>query len=692
MTQRISLARLYAVLVTISLFAALFPLAALPAYAAEGTLRLTVMADPDPLSEEVGEYLSLSYAGTEQIDITGWEIQDKVGRIHVIGSFSLSDSDSYTACRETDTALNGGIACDEDWGGENLRNSSETVTIFTADGTEVVTTGDFNAEPGQEFSVSESYNDNTDTEVVTATASLSVNPTSLEVAADTRVNFVASVTAEDGFDGENTVVSVSDATAGGVFYEGRIDGACNSETADSNNEFNIGNQKGICYSNTVAGTYALTVSLLTATGGEVVGEPVEITVIVAAVDTSDSDSDTDTDDGSATSTEDTATSTEDEGNDTSTDTEGSDDSTDSDTQDAGTTDPCEFEGHKYDEAGNPLSDWEIGLIKVVFYEGQSDVYTISTDLTDNDGFFCLRWTNDWSPAYDPSIYPNGYEFEYRIYEAMQTDWEFVSAEHGPDFTDLTVATEGELKITDSEAHVRVGEVNGVVRNDAQYHVDFYNRNTSTSTESSTTTDSGSVSTGGGSGGGSDDEAAVFEPLTLTSTCRVADGGMTFTVSNTNDSSVDASYEVLGTTDTATVTVAANTDTTFTTVQTTDTGSTTLSYTVATTTYAVTAVAVTTGCVEVSGSTGGGGGGGGGTRTGSRNQDLDSASPAPIVAGVSDSAPKGQVLGDQVSVVPFGGANAGAGGTSAAIPAAGTVVFLALITAIMAGFRRTQVNE
>lgn len=70
------------------------------------------------------------------------------------------------------------------------------------------------------------------------------------------------------------------------------------------------------------------------------------------------------------------------------------------------------------------------------------------------------------------------------------------------------------------------------------------------------------------------------------------------------------------------------------------------------------------CSVTVNTTGGGGGGGGGRRN---NDDGE-------VAGDSSSRPKGQVLGEQVSVVPLGAADAGAGGTApVALPSFGLTV-------------------
>lgn len=53
----------------------------------------------------------------------------------------------------------------------------------------------------------------------------------------------------------------------------------------------------------------------------------------------------------------------------------------------------------------------------------------------------------------------------------------------------------------------------------------------------------------------------------------------------------------------------------------------------------------------------------GTRVGGRSGSLSRPKATPTVAGTNSSNPAGQVLGEQVTVVPYGGAGAGAGGAA-----------------------------
>jgi hypothetical protein len=109
---------------------------------------------------------------------------------------------------------------------------------------------------------------------------VTVNSDTLTTAVDERVNFVVSTT-YDGSTTPNTVVSVSDGGAGGSFYKGTIGGACNLvHSVDSDNEFSIDKNEGICYSNSVAGVYNVTVQLLDGPAGNPIGNSVNVEVTV----------------------------------------------------------------------------------------------------------------------------------------------------------------------------------------------------------------------------------------------------------------------------------------------------------------------------------------------------------------------------------------------------------------------------
>jgi len=228
-----------------------------------------------------------------------------------------------------------------------------------------------------------------------------------------------------------------------------------------------------------------------------------------------------------------------------------------------------------------LKDWFIGFKKFATFGDGVEEYTIMSDNTDENGYYCLEWEDaDFSEVTD------GYDsYIYRIFEKMQSGWEFLSIEEGADYENLTVVADEDTWYGDAEVGVQFGEVNGIIPNNAAYHVDFYNYDTTaSSTDNGTTTDDGVSGGGGGS-----------------------------STSNNGGSSSGSSA----------------------------------------------------------------------TRVGSRS------SGSPQVAGISDTVdPTPLVLGDQVSAVPLGAANTGAGGTATNV--ALVTALLLLLAGAIATARRFNV--
>ncbi|MCA9357760.1 hypothetical protein KC902_00680, partial [Candidatus Kaiserbacteria bacterium] len=94
------------------------------------------------------------------------------------------------------------------------------------------------------------------------TTGIILDKTTASVAVDEKLNFKVS-TVKSGEPTAGTVVSVSDGSQGGLFFNGNAtNGQCNEDTADSDNAFSIQSNKGICYSNATPGVYTVTVTLL----------------------------------------------------------------------------------------------------------------------------------------------------------------------------------------------------------------------------------------------------------------------------------------------------------------------------------------------------------------------------------------------------------------------------------------------
>lgn len=113
-----------------------------------------------------------------------------------------------------------------------------------------------------------------------ASTGLTLSALTATAEVDEQVNFVATATTDDTNTTAGTYVAVSDGAGGGDFFTGTIGGDCNSLTPDPDNEFSIGLDKGICYSNSTAGVYDVVVQLLDAPAGTPIGAPAEIEITV----------------------------------------------------------------------------------------------------------------------------------------------------------------------------------------------------------------------------------------------------------------------------------------------------------------------------------------------------------------------------------------------------------------------------
>lgn len=137
---------------------------------------------------------------------------------------------------------------------------------------------------------------------------------------------------------------------------------------------------------------------------------------------------------------------------------------------------CEIEGHKYDENGKPLKGWTIGLMKTITHNRGEDIYDLATDVTDKDGYYCLEWDGETrTPRNTPSYKKGPYHFTYSVYEIMKPNWEVLSVEKGKDVPSLTPVTPPEISYDMPYVSVQMGETDGYIFADAEYHIDFYNQ-------------------------------------------------------------------------------------------------------------------------------------------------------------------------------------------------------------------------
>lgn len=138
---------------------------------------------------------------------------------------------------------------------------------------------------------------------------------------------------------------------------------------------------------------------------------------------------------------------------------------------------CDIEGHKYDHNTQPLKGWTIGLMKVVKHNKGTDVYDLATAVTDKDGYFCLKWNGTSQTARGKTTYKGGpSSYTYRVFEKLQSGWENVDVERGPDYNSLVQVPKNDILMQGEYVSVQVGEQNGTIVKNAAYHVDFYNYN------------------------------------------------------------------------------------------------------------------------------------------------------------------------------------------------------------------------
>lgn len=97
---------------------------------------------------------------------------------------------------------------------------------------------------------------------------------------------------------------------------------------------------------------------------------------------------------------------------------------------------CIIEGYKYDETGEPLEGWMIGLAErfMVYHEALTvqsqeeepefgEPRTIGTDETDENGYYCIE-----PSMVDGKLLTKPAKIEYGVYEVMKDGWQFVKAE------------------------------------------------------------------------------------------------------------------------------------------------------------------------------------------------------------------------------------------------------------------------
>ncbi len=316
---------------------------------------------------------------------------------------------------------------------------------------------------------------------------------------------------------------------------------------------------------------------------------------------------------------------------------------------------CEFEGHKYDEKGNPLSNWAIGLMKVLTFGDRSEnIYGLDEENTDKNGYYCLEWDG----YAGTEVVEEQHSFMYRVYEVLQKGWTNVSVEMGTkeanEANKLTVAADADIKTEDGKTSVQVGETNGYVYADDAYHVDFYNKKdvvidpcdeASTSTEQFARTFEEDCD---------DDTDEEYFPV-----CEIA---VLEDVENEPNTETLAWVSLDATSATLTQfgAIASTSVATGTAVVTTTGLEETFTLTVFDDTEASSTCSVIVNA-PVDSSNGGGGGGGG--KVGSRKSPSNNTPDGEVRGDSTSNTPKGAVLGAATDKMPLGAPATGAGATS-----------------------------
>ncbi len=633
-------ARALAFLTVLSLLVSSLPLAVFTANAASdavGTLTAFVLPNP---SDGAGEYVDLQFVGTGTLELAGWTIFDANRLLNDNPLYTFTETDILTNGDELRLCGNMALVtnCDIVYPGGNTvwNNTTDTltlkdeagVTVLEFDWTDPFVEGLENGDTPVDFSAEEEEEDEDEADTSTSTeptGSITVDPTVLETTISTQVNFVVSAEYENL---SSTQIVVSDDSTTGLFFGGNTAGECNSATVVEDNTFIITNNKGICYSNSVAGDYEITAQLVGGASSTPVGEAVVIEVSVLAGQdetgtTTDEGTGTTTDDGTGTTTDNGSGTTTDNGTGTTTDDGaggGDDDETGAGSGGGGgsaeTAGECEIEAHKYDSEGNPLSGWMLGLMKVIYNDEFTNTYSLAEQETGADGYVCLEWDGETrSPlSVEGEITGNDYNFDYYVYETLQDGWTNWSIEAGADFNNLVVVPDEDVRSDGFTASVQIGETNGFLIKGAAFHVDFYNLLLN-GVETGTSTDDGTGTT--------------------------TDDGTSTTTDDGTDTTVNEVPRGGG------------------------------------------------GSLASPANRGGSSGG-----SSSSDDELEEAGAAPLVVGTTNNdngsgdgnTPAAQVLGDQVSVVPFGGADTGAGGSA---PQAASLWASLLLAVLAAGLRFTR---
>jgi hypothetical protein len=349
---------------------------------------------------------------------------------------------------------------------------------------------------------------------------------------------------------------------------------------------------------------------------------------------------------------------------------------------------CEIEGHKYDAVGNPLSDWEIGLMKIRMYDDENiELSGLTEGLTDENGYYCLDW--DGESGLEGVEEP--YDFMYHVYEILKEGWSLLRIEKGTveqnEALELQVVSEEDILTAEDIVSTQVFEANNYLPANTAYHVDFWNYQTDSNTEEDTYRIEGYVWNDKNENDVWEKEGENIEDDLFGWTVTATNGETTLTT--TTDENGLYFFDVPAGVWTISETLQNEWNQTFPNAGTYVVTAPALSTmnksesifaralsTIIPTAYSATIDTfgpfnfgnVFKGCVtNCGGSSNGGGGGGGSSRSGSKSSHNN-----------PDPDPVGEVLGESTSVLPSGAPDTGFGGTAGT----GVATFLSLLGMLM----------
>jgi hypothetical protein len=92
-----------------------------------------IMQNPAAVDDTKGEWIEIYNNTGSAIDINGWTLKDDGSDSHVIangGPLTIPAGGYLVLCRNSDSAVNGGVSCDYQYSGFLLANSSDEVELI----------------------------------------------------------------------------------------------------------------------------------------------------------------------------------------------------------------------------------------------------------------------------------------------------------------------------------------------------------------------------------------------------------------------------------------------------------------------------------------------------------------------------------------------------------------------------------